>query len=64
MKLICSHKDQCDNKDCPHARPHEDCNHVCERVAVARCVVDAESLPVYRDQGTIAISIQRLRRAA
>jgi len=64
MKLICSHKDQCTDESCPHRQPHEGCSHMCERVEGARCVVDVASLPVFRDQGTIAISIWRLKKAA
>jgi len=63
MKLICSHKDECDQDDCSHARPHEDCGHECQRVAGARCVMDTASLPQFRETGTMAILIQR-REAA
>jgi hypothetical protein len=63
--LICSHKDECGDEACPHAQPHNDCTHTCQRVAGARCVVDVESLPEIRDTlgTTVAIFIRRREKA-
>jgi hypothetical protein len=66
MKFICSHKDECNDKACPHAESHDDCGHTCQRVAGARCVMDVAALPIYSDKPgtTTAIFIRRREKAA
>lgn len=63
MKSICSHADQCNQEACLHRLSHDDCDHTCQRMAGARCVMDMESLPEFKDHGTVAIMIWREKAA-